>query len=203
MASEEDRERTRLSAIEMMREILDVPEEWSFNIASAAREMIVALEANRPPSASALKTTPEQATWRGGFIHPHKPIVAIDVDGVLHRYVKWKAADVLDGLPVHGAMEALKGYIEAGLEVWIVSSRLSCAEGDAATRSWVLLWLCDAFGIVEGGKLYDSLVFSVGKPPAVLLIDDRAYCFCGKFPTPEEIKAFKPFRDYDSVEAKS
>lgn len=186
MASEQDRERIRGYAIEMLKQILDVPEEWSFNIVDAAQELIGALEANRPAPAKPA----------------YKSIVAIDVDGPLHRYTKWKGADVLDGGPTPGAMDAIRSYVEAGLEVHIISSRLNRAEGRVAVHGEILRWLCDAFGLAAGGTLHDALVFSPEKPPAVLTIDDRAFCFRGAFPTPEEVKGFEPFRDYDSLEPK-
>lgn len=33
----------------------------------------------------------------------------------------------------------------------------------------------------------------IEKPAAFIIIDDRAICFDGHFPTTEEIKAFKPW----------
>jgi hypothetical protein len=175
----ETTERYRDHAIEALRMLLDNPEKWSFNIVNYAKELIEALEANRPVF------VPEK--------RPYQPIIAIDVDGPLHAYVAWKGPTVLDGGPVPGAMQAIADYTAAGYEVHIVSSRL-------ATRQAICGWMLDVLGEEKAGEVMRNVKFSINKPQAILTIDDRVWLFRGVWPTADQVKAFRPWRSYNEPE---
>jgi hypothetical protein len=116
-----------------------------------------------------------------------KKIIAVDFDGVLHRYNSgWQGVAVIPDPPVDGAIEWLVGLLESGYEVHISSSRNVDREGRLAMKAWLV-----AHGFPVG-RLGEIQV-PVHKPPAWLTIDDRALTFIGVFPTSEEIEAFRPW----------
>ncbi|HPS75656.1 MAG TPA: hypothetical protein PLD83_04385 [Oscillospiraceae bacterium] len=113
----------------------------------------------------------------------NRATVVFDFDGVIHRYGHgWQGPDVIDDVPVEGIREAMRGIMDAGYQVVIVSSRCACAEGISAMRAWLSRWAIP----------YDGL--TAEKPPAVAYIDDRAICFdgdAGKLLS--QIKHFRPW----------
>ena len=115
----------------------------------------------------------------------HKYTVAVDFDGVLARYDGWKGEDVL-GEPLEGAMDFLRA-LATEYDIVIHSTRDS-----VAIRQWI-----QKYGLDEDGdcdfQLDASIEISQEKPLALLYIDDRAFCFQGKFPTIDEIKTFRPW----------
>jgi len=112
-----------------------------------------------------------------------KPIICIDFDGVIHSYVSgWQGTTNIPDPPTANAEFALESYIFDGFEVVILSSRSSDRRGRVAMYRWFQKHL---------PKLADRVVFATHKPPAVLTIDDRAFCFQGAFPSSEEIRAFR------------
>jgi len=120
-----------------------------------------------------------------------KPILCLDFDGVLHSYKSgWKGADVIIDPPVPGALEALKRYVESGLEVHIYSSRSNEENGILAMQLWLSAALIDAD--LEG-PWADQIKWPRSKPPAKVSIDDRAIPFDGTWPDPEAIHNFKPW----------
>lgn len=129
----------------------------------------------------------------------YRPIIAIDVDGPLHAYVKWLGADILDGGPVEGSMEAIRGYVDAGYEVHIISSRLHQPGGMEATSQAINKWMLQTLGGDETLRIWDSVKFTLTKPPALATIDDRAIPFRGRMPTVAEVKAFTPWRYGDPI----
>lgn len=44
-------------------------------------------------------------------------------------------------------------------------------------------------------KILKKLSFPTKKPPAFLMIDDRAFCFNGIFPSADQLTCFKPYRE--------
>lgn len=117
---------------------------------------------------------------------PRKLTLAVDFDGVIHSYTSpWQAASVIPDPPVPGAIDFLSRML-AIYNVAIFSSRNHQAGGITAMREWL-----NRHGMAF--YLVDMLEFPQEKPPAILTIDDRAFCFRGVFPTVEEIKAFKPW----------
>lgn len=113
-----------------------------------------------------------------------KPIICMDFDGVLHQYLsKWISPEVIPDPPVPGAVEAVTAYLRAGFRVAVFSSRSATVAGRQAMERW-----CYSNGFPS-----DDMDFPAEKPPAILTIDDRGFCFCGVFPEPEFIRNFRPW----------
>lgn len=112
-----------------------------------------------------------------------KPTLALDFDGVLHWYRHgWKGVDVIDDIPVPGAVERVKEYLNY-FEIVVFSSRSSYPGGIEAMKNW----MC------EHGFPIEEIHFATTKPAAFLTIDDRAYRFDGVFPVPQELLDMKPW----------
>lgn len=94
-----------------------------------------------------------------------KPLVCVDLDGVLNVYDGWRAPEFFHP-PRPGAREFLRELKEGGFEVVVFTVRYS---------PWVEKWL------QEHGL--SDLVREVTdrKPPAHVYLDDRAVCFRGDF----------------------
>ena len=94
-----------------------------------------------------------------------KKVIALDFDGVLHSYRKWKGEGMenMDG-PVKGAKQFLEMVKLKGWSVVIYSTR---------KKSDIELWL-KKYGMVE---LVEEV--SEGKPMAKLYVDDRGMRFDG------------------------
>jgi hypothetical protein len=122
-----------------------------------------------------------------------KQTIIVDFDGVIHSYTSgWRGANIVSDPPVPGAMEFLATAVDRYI-VAIVSSRSHQEGGIKAMRIYLELCLVEKLGQKHGEEVYSQLIFPLEKPPAILTIDDRAFCFKGTFPTMEEIKAFKPW----------
>ena len=119
-----------------------------------------------------------------------KLTIAIDFDGVLHRYSKgWNGGEIYDS-PVPGAKEALQKLKDAGHKLYIFSTRSNkmfkkkdTPDQDVLMKAWM-----EKHGIV-----FDK-IWSFGKPMADIFIDDRNIAFRGDWTkTFEEIKRFEPW----------
>lgn len=131
---------------------------------------------------------------------PNKPpILCLDFDGVLHSYSSgWKGARNIPDPPVPGAIEWLDSLVPDGdavcamaprfldFDVCIFSSRSRYWGGRSAMKRWLVKW-----GFPKD-KL-ENIRFPLMKPPAFLLIDDRAWTFMGTFPTVQQMKSFQPW----------
>lgn len=96
-----------------------------------------------------------------------KPTVIFDFDGVINSYVSgWTGADNTPDPPVDGMREAI-AEIRRYYRVVVVSSRCYQPGGIEAIRAWL--------------AKYDITVDDVTdeKPPAKVIIDDRAIAFDG------------------------
>ena len=116
--------------------------------------------------------------------------VAIDFDGVLHRYSDgWKDGQIYDE-PVDGSREALQAMKDQGWKIYIFSTRsnkLYHKEQEKAQDQAMKTWL-DQHGIP-----YDR-IWNFGKPMADLYIDDRALTFRGDWKaTLHEAQNFSPW----------
>jgi hypothetical protein len=110
--------------------------------------------------------------------------LAVDFDGVLHQYLSpWQGPEVIPDPPVDGAIAWLMHLAEA-FRVVILTTRGETPGGQAAVRAWL-----DAHGY-EGPALAVTNV----KPPAIAYVDDRAWRFEGRFPSPDELRAAMPWR---------
>lgn len=113
-----------------------------------------------------------------------KPRLILDFDGVLHLYASgWHGPEVITDPPVPGARQFCIEAMEA-FEVWIVSTRCSSPGGADAIKRWLELWEFPPGLVVSpDGK----------KPPALVMIDDRAITFDGTWPTVKVLLDFKPW----------
>ena len=120
--------------------------------------------------------------------------ICVDFDGVIHSYESgWQGWECIPDPSVKGAITWLY-HMSKAYDVCIFSTRSQSPEGIAAMRNAIERWALEMY--MTGQELKDflgRLRFPTNKPPAVLTIDDRAFCFQGTFPTKEEIEAFKPW----------
>jgi hypothetical protein len=104
---------------------------------------------------------------------PRPRVIAVDFDGVLHRYSKgWDNGAIYDW-PTAGAREFMIELREAGCEIIIFSTRAmnrEMAPGIPTTgqKTQVEQWL------MYHGIPFDSVWDKPWKPPADVFIDDRA-----------------------------
>ncbi len=113
--------------------------------------------------------------------------VAVDVDGVLHQYDgNWQGAEVLNGLPVPGAIKWLE-IITEEYDVAICSTRCATPEGCLAIKLWL-----QKHGISP--LALSRITVEAGKPPALLYVDDRGWRFDGiNWPLPEDVRDASPW----------
>ena len=136
-----------------------------------------------------------------------KKTVCLDFDGVLNPYTSgWKGVAIIPDPPLPGTIEALLAYLDASFNVAVFSSRSKsiCGRwamkrylGNAIADHWTAggvssqyeTCYCrsDAFDIVH------ALSWPWFKPAAWVTIDDRAICFDGTWPHPDEISSFRPW----------
>lgn len=149
-----------------------------------------------------------------------KPILCLDFDGVIHSYTSgWKGAAEIPDKPVPGAMAAILGYLDAGFDVAIFSSRSKNIWGRMAMRYWLRKHLRNHFWEIdlehpeapwtglEIDELHDDHAWRTVKrikwpwfkPAALLTIDDRAVTFDGAWPSADSIRAFKPWNKHPPV----
>jgi len=113
--------------------------------------------------------------------------IALDFDGVCNSYKSgFVAVDKIPDPPVEGTFDAIERYLDAGLRVYIFSTRNFSPEGRVAIKNWFRHW-----GMSQ--ETLDRLEVVSGKPIAKLYIDDRAFHFTGEFPSVEYVINFKPW----------
>ena len=110
-----------------------------------------------------------------------RQVIGIDFDGVIHWYRQGDLGqeNIYDE-PVPGALEFINACMDI-YDVFIVSARASNEIGREAMRKWL-----DRYK-------FPFLPISDKKPSGELLviIDDRAVGFSGKFPSLQELSSFK------------
>ena len=107
---------------------------------------------------------------------PERPLVCVDLNGVLDAYTGWRDADHWDP-PRPGARRFLEALAAHGFDIVVFTTR-----HPAGVRRWLR-----QHGLID-------LVAAVTrrKPPAHVFIDDRAICFRGDFDAAlKEAAAFK------------
>ena len=127
-----------------------------------------------------------------------KPILCLDFDGVIHLYTSpWTKRDEINDGPTPGAMEFIYGA-QQHFKVVIYSSRSAYSDGLWAMKVWTAnhmrAWVASAGNIgCTAEDILSNLEWTNVKPAAFLTIDDRAMCFTGVWPNPEELLKFKPW----------
>jgi ribonucleotide monophosphatase NagD (HAD superfamily) len=93
--------------------------------------------------------------------------IAVDFDGVIHRYSKgWHDGTIYDG-PMPGCCDALHQLQDRGHKITIYSSRTFTRPSQLNTmKTWLLKYKIP----------YDSIA-TEGKPPAHVYLDDRGLRF--------------------------
>lgn len=132
-----------------------------------------------------------------------KYTIACDFDGVLHTYTtSWRGPHIISDPPMPGAFEWLQEMVKS-FRVVIYSARFTPrgnTEGDwgdaVAAREGVKRWMMRHGLPVE---IISKLEFwmQVGKPTALVYIDDRAFRFEGVFPTKDQIHQLRPWKVTD------
>ena len=122
-----------------------------------------------------------------------KPILCVDFDGVIHAYTSpWIDEKTISDGPVLGAfeflLEALKHF-----DVVIYSSRSKTNAGIDAMRTWLATHADGIWWESPVGPGLEDVRFASEKPPAFMTIDDRAFCFEGKWPDVQQLRDFKPW----------
>lgn len=102
---------------------------------------------------------------RQDLANPVRPLVCVDLNGVLDSYTGWKHPDHWDP-PRPGATAFLQALVAHGFDVVVFTTR---------HRTGVRRWLRE-HGLLE----YVSAITD-RKPPAHVFVDDRAVCFRGDF----------------------
>jgi len=127
--------------------------------------------------------------------------VLIDFDGVLHSYTSgWQGKANIPDDPNPGAIKFLKELIaDEEIEPVIWTSRVHWENNaeliEAENAVYVIKdWL--AFHGLTSEEV-NPLKITNNKPPAVMIIDDRAWQFVGLFPNTEAIRNFKPWKPGD------
>lgn len=117
-----------------------------------------------------------------------RPTVAVDFDGVLHRYTsKWNGPENIPDPPMPGAIEWLAKMVEK-FNVMIFSARGNSDAGINAMQEWLMKYGLPSYALAR-------IRFEPGKPSAWVFIDDRAIQFNGNFWDiyPDKIAAFRPW----------
>ncbi len=97
-----------------------------------------------------------------------KPVLAVDFDGVIHRYSKgWNGGEIYDP-PVKGAPEALR-RISRKFKIVVFTARATTPTRKARVAAY----------LKKHGISFDEITNR--KPPAVAYIDDKAIRFSGSW----------------------
>lgn len=133
----------------------------------------------------------------GEPMSPHRPILCLDMDGVLHSYTSgWQGADQLPDPMTEGAAHFLVRAAQR-FRVAIHSSRSCRPGGIPAMQAWLQREMTKALpndpGAVE--RTLELIEWPTEKPPALVTIDDRALTFTGDWGDfdLDELAAFKPW----------
>ena len=116
-----------------------------------------------------------------------KTAIAIEFDGIIHQNLTpFRHATIIPDLPVPGAFEAIAGYINAGLKVYVWSARCTTGKSRAAIRQWF---------IRHGAEpLLKWVHMTHVKPTAAIYLCPRGLQFSGTFPAADFVKAFRPWK---------
>ncbi len=124
---------------------------------------------------------------------PHKPILCLDFDGVIHSYTSgWKGASIIPDPPVPGAIAFMLESL-LHFDVVIFSSRSNQPGGMKAMISWLHANAGATWYESPAGPGLEDVRFASEKPAAFITLDDRAITFDGTWPAIDTLKNFKPW----------
>lgn len=116
-----------------------------------------------------------------------KGSVSLDFDGVINSYASgFVGIDKLPDPPVDGAIEYIQELIDYGFKVYVYSTRNEQERGRVAISKYLL-----KHGLPE--EYHKKVGIIQNKPKCKIYLDDRAWEFTGKFPSPMEIDNFLPW----------
>jgi hypothetical protein len=122
-----------------------------------------------------------------------KPILCLDLDGVIHSYSSgWQGADVIPDPPTEGAIAFMLDALNY-FDVVIFSSRSNQRGGTAAMQRWLREHAGAAWYESPAGAGLEDVRFATEKPSAMVTLDDRALTFDGTWPAIQTLKEFKPW----------
>lgn len=125
--------------------------------------------------------------------------IAVDFDGVLHRYDSpWVAAHVIPDAPVDGAIEWLFRTIQK-FDVVIFTTRAKTIRGRWAVRAWLKEHADNLWYESPASVGIEDVKVSFKKLPAIVYIDDRAWRFEGTFPSVQQMHDAKPWNKATKV----
>jgi len=110
---------------------------------------------------------------------PWEPTIAVDFDGVLHSYRGWTGPEP-KGEPIPGSLEAIR-ELSKDFKVVVFTSR-----DPTYTRAW----------LARHG--FPALEVTNYKPAALVIVDDRAVTFTGRWSRAftEKVKSFRAYWDW-------
>lgn len=120
-----------------------------------------------------------------------KKTILVDFDGVMNSYKSGWTGDPckLPDPPTPNAISWLEFMCMDGrFDMCIYSSRSKEPGAIAAMKQWLV-----HYALLPALLEDDILRFPIEKPAAFMTIDDRVFLFCGTFPEPDEVDAFKPW----------
>lgn len=121
-----------------------------------------------------------------------KKTVCLDFDGVVHSYKSgWQGPLVVSDPIVDGCIGFMLRMLQAGWRVTIHSTRSHHLGGTKTMKDWLKKEAGNTWYESADGPGLEEVEFVDEKPPAILYIDDRGFCFTGTFPTLEFMENFK------------
>ena len=121
--------------------------------------------------------------------------LCLDFDGVVHSYVSgWQGARVISDSAMPGALAFMARTLQNGWDISIYSARSGHWGGRRAMRNWLKKEARGMWYPSPSGPGLEEIKFPLFKPPASILIDDRALPFVGLWPSEQDLRAFKPWK---------
>jgi hypothetical protein len=113
--------------------------------------------------------------------------IAIDFDGVIHRYSRGYADGTIYNVPIAGAKEAMNAFVLKGFRVVIFTTRLNQEiNTDAKSQQKMILDWFDKYGFKKDQHYHEM---TGSKPLAKVYIDDRGLRFTDWNSTIHQLKS--------------